>query len=304
MKKTSSPKKFLLVFFPVILGAVLFISGFFAGLYQAAQRIRIEKTAALVHRTLHSAHQLFSTYPVKKLTAYDLFKLDVLNEKSFDGVKTIHPFSHSDTDALTFDFSPPYDYTLTLKNLPRHACFLTATRSLGNVLNARLKAVVLTRGNDSKIFPRPENFQENASFVPLSDAERFCKKETNVSWVMRVSEKPDTDIPSEETEQIPHFINTAGQPDTTVVAPPASFVETPALQEQEPTVVQTESPAVVPATQQAPSPAPAPVPVQVSEPVAFDEPVAPSAVSPTNSAPANPFQLAPSVSKKKTDVSF
>ena len=121
---------------------------------------------------------------------------------------------------------------------------------------------------------------------------------------MRVSEKPDTDIPSEETEQNPHFINTAGQLDTTVVAPPASFVETPALQEQEPTVVQTESPAVVPATQQAPSPAPAPVPVQVSEPVAFDEPVAPSAVSPTNSAPANPFQLAPSVSEKKTDVSF
>lgn len=195
-------RRFRLVFFPVILGVLLFAGGFAAGFYQAVDEATLSRTNTQIQHTLDRMRRLFETRPVEASSLYDLYQAGVLRADNFDGVKTFHPFSHhEDPSAIDFAFQPPASYAVIYKNLPRRACFMAATHRMGVYVTQTLYSVSITAQGQTTTFMRPDNLTDSGAFVPMSEAEKLCQDGADVIWVAQAPVAPDLSayFPPEES---------------------------------------------------------------------------------------------------------
>ena len=212
-------RKLQIIGSPIILAALLAAGGLGIGLYQAAGQIRLQKALMQIQNTFDKLRTVFTDLPIDALSDYDLYALNVLNNKNFDTTKTFHPFSHhADSSAIVFTFAAPDYYAVTYKKLPRKACFLIAAHTFGAAFAKHLYAVSLTHGDKTEHFMRGQKNSQNAApFVSLSKAESFCKNGTDVTWTFY---KPLPDDLSAYFEEISEI-------QTDAPAEPASSVATP-----------------------------------------------------------------------------
>ena len=196
-------RRFRLVFYPVILGVLLFAGGFAAGFYQAVDEGLIMRTNGQIRYTLIMMRRLFETRPIAPVSPYELYQAKVLRADNFDGVKTFHPFSHhEDPSAIDFAFQAPDFYAVTFKNLPRRACFVAATLPTGPYAAQTLVSVSVTANGETTTFSRPENAQGRTSFAPMSDAEKLCVDGADVTWAAGAPVAPDLSAYFEQDEII------------------------------------------------------------------------------------------------------